>query len=128
MRYVIITLFSLLISIGVLAKDYSKDDFNKLMRNYLQALQNKDEKALSDVTSKNFLRKFRGSGQMKQVFNAQKEKSVGKFDLTFKKALVEKDLYLLNIKNPEDQDYDEYWYFVKDKKGKLIIDEIQPLK
>ena len=128
MKLTVITLLLLCLSTSLMAKEYSKEDFQKLMKSYLSALQQKDEKVLSRIMSERLLKKFKDNGQMKQVFIAQKEKSVGKFDLTFKKALVENDLYMVNIKNPEDKEYGEYWYLVKEVKGKLILDEMQNLK
>ena len=122
------TLLFTLVSGNTFAKEYTKIDFENLMTSYLSALVQKDEEALSKVTSERFLKKFKQSGQLKQVFKAQKNSTVGKFDLTFKKAIVDKDLYLVNIKNPEEKDYSEYWYFVKESKGKLVLDEMHNLK
>lgn len=127
-KYFVMTLLLTFVSGNTLAKEYTKIDFEKLMTSYLSALVQKDEDALSKVTSERFLKKFKESGQLKQVFKAQKNSTVGKFDLTFKKAIVDKNLYLVNIKNPEEKDYNEYWYFVKESKGKLILDEMHNLK
>lgn len=126
-KYALILIGSMLVT-NVSAKEYKKAEFQKLMTAYLSALQQKDEKALAQVTSPRFFKKFKESGQLKQVFKAQKNKTVGKFDLTFKKALVNNDLYLVNIKNPTDKNYDEYWYFVKEVNGKLVLDEMHNLK
>lgn len=128
MKYSIAIFLLLSLSTSLLAKDYAKADFQKLMKSYLSALQQKDEKALSEIMSSKLLKKFKENGQLKQVFYAQKEKSVGKFDVTYQKALVNKNLYMVNIKNPEDKEYGEYWYLVKEEKGKLILDEMQSLK
>lgn len=111
-----------------LAKDFEKDDFKTLMSNYLSALKNKDEKALSKVTTKRFLEKFKKDGQLERIFKAQDSTKIGKFDITFKRAIVNKDLYMVNIKNPEDKSFDEDWYFVKADGEKLLLDEMHNLK
>lgn len=128
MRYILYISLCFTITVSTSAKEYANKDFKNLMTRYLSALQQKDEKALSQITSKRFLKKFKKSGQLQQVFDAQKNNKIDKFDLSYKKARNKKDLYMVNIKNPDDKEYDEYWYFIKSKNGKLVLDEMHNLK
>ena len=70
MKYLVMTLLFTLVSGNTFAKEYTKIDFENLMTSYLSALVQKDEEALSKVTSERFLKKFKQSGQLKQVFKA----------------------------------------------------------
>lgn len=110
------------------AKDFAKEDFEVLMKKYLNALQQKDEKALANISSDQFFKKFKKNGLLKRVFKAQKNDEVGNFDLVFKKAVVDKSLYMVNIKDPGEKSYTESWYFVKEKDGSLYIDDMYTLK
>lgn len=126
---ILYTILLTLISASSVATEFSENDFRVLMTKYLKALKAKDEKALSDVTTKRFLKNFKSNGQLERVFKSQTTGTeIGQFDLTFKKAVVNKDLYMVNIKNPNDKSYSEDWYFVKVAGEKLLLDEMHNLK
>ena len=121
----------LLIIISSLSYAHSEpkqENFEKLMTSYLQALKNQSHEELKKVTTDKFYQQFKKTGLLDKVFKAQKKGKVKPFDVIFKKASLTKDLYFVNIKNKKKKEYGENWYYIRDKAGTLLLDEMHSLK
>lgn len=121
-------LLIIFLSLSAHAKSYQKADFNNLMKNYLQALKNGDKEKLKTVTTQKFYHQFNKTGLLEKVLKLQKKGKVKPFDLVFKKGSLSKDLYLINIKDKTQKNFGENWYYVREKEGKLLLDEMHSLK
>ena len=101
-------------------------ELEKLMGTYLKSLNTLNYNELEKITSKTYFKKLKESYKVKNADQKTKEKYI--FDLKYKKASLEKDLYFVNIKDKKDKDFHEYWYLVKKIKNDFIITDMKMLE
>jgi len=103
------------------------NDIKKLMNKYLSALNQKNETLITEITSKKYFKLLKKENNLKKTFAKTKtqSKKTFYFDMIYKKAAVDKNLFLVNIKDRKMKDYGEYWYLVKYQDGKYIIDDMK---
>lgn len=96
--------------------------FKELMHTYLHSIKTSNEVKLKSVISNRYYKDLKKDNQLKELFAVQKNdtKSI-EFDLKFQKFTNENE-YLVNIKDKSKKSYDHFWFVVKYKDGKLIID------
>ena len=127
--FLIISIYILSLS-SVFAGD--EKELKTLMTKYLQALKSKDINKIKKVVSVKYFKMLNSNKVLEMTFKKKlkdpKKKVTGNFDLTFQQGTTNKNLYFVNIKNKTSNDYNDYWYLIVKKDGKLIIDDMQFLE
>lgn len=121
----LITIMLTLSSLNVFANEAS--EIKNLMNAYLKGMNHQSESQIKAISSDKYFKLLNKNNRLQKVFKMNKipPKETFEFDMVYKKAAVTKNLFLVNIKDPKQKDYGEYWYYVKFEKGKYYIDDMK---
>lgn len=101
-----------------------KKDFTQLMNNYFDYVLQEDEEKLQTILSQEYYQHLKKTKSLEPIYEKNRKNKPDpknrKFDLTYQKASVDKDLYFVNIKDPKASDFDDQWYEVRVQKNKKL--------
>lgn len=111
-------LFFLLFSVN----SFANEELKNVMKNYLQALKNKNSDELKKSVSSRYYKFLKDSNLLEQALKKQTPGKFSTFDFTFKPLAKEKEAFFVNIKDPKAKNYSDYWFVLRKINGKFVID------
>ena len=131
MRLVLLFLFLIANSSITIAetKSASSSALFKLMHQHLSAMKAKNEVELKKTVTRNYFKLMSKDGQLKELFDLQKDdhKKID-FDIVFKELSEKQNQFLVNIKDKDKKEYDDHWFVIVMEDGKLKISKTQHLE
>lgn len=95
----------------------------ELFKSYLESIRSSDKSKLEKVITKEYFNELSKKKLIEEMFKMNKKSNEKiDFDISIKKAALQKNLYYVNIKNKSDKHFGHNWFRVIRLKDKYKID------